>query len=399
MWGVIEDNKDVFAQYLARKKQLLGLEKLTYDVDAPLGKVSKTYSFDEAANFVVQQLAKVSPRMAEFVVSAFEKRWVEAEDRGFKRAGAFCTSFPVSKETRVFTTFAGTPGNVSTLAHELGHSFHQHVMTDLPLLAQRYAMNVAETASTFNELVVADASVLSAATQEEKISLLGEKVERSIAMFMNIHARFIFETNFYEERRRGPVGAGRLNELMLEAQKQAYRDSLDVWHPRFWCSKLHFYNTGVPFYNFPYTFGFLFSSGIYALFKQGVADFEQRTSICPGYQHEGRGAGCAPGCGPDPAGFLAAGRGHGGGRRQGVSTAHRITAGAFLSVPTSRAGLDDLRPACPQDYCQGGIACSTCEVVMGNISVLCSGVSPRDMNWWWPCVKPHWITAELTGTW
>jgi oligoendopeptidase F len=277
MWGVIEDNKDVFAQYLARKKQLLGLEKLTwYDVDAPLGKVSKTYSFDEAANFVVQQLAKVSPRMAEFVVSAFEKRWVEAEDRGFKRAGAFCTSFPVSKETRVFTTFAGTPGNVSTLAHELGHSFHQHVMTDLPLLAQRYAMNVAETASTFNELVVADASVLSAATQEEKISLLGEKVERSIAMFMNIHARFIFETNFYEERRRGPVGAGRLNELMLEAQKQAYRDSLDVWHPRFWCSKLHFYNTGVPFYNFPYTFGFLFSSGIYALFKQGVADFEQR---------------------------------------------------------------------------------------------------------------------------
>lgn len=277
MWSVIEDNKDVFVQYLARKKKLLGLEKLTwYDVDAPLGKVSKTYSFDEAANFVVQQLEKVSPRMAKFVISAFEKRWVEAEDRGFKRAGAFCTSFPVSKETRVFTTFAGTPGNVSTLAHELGHAFHQHVMTDLPLLAQRYAMNVAETASTFNELVVADASVMSATSQEEKISLLGDKVERSIAMFMNIHARFIFETNFYEERRRGPVGADRLNELMLEAQKQAYRNSLDVWHPRFWCSKLHFYNTGVPFYNFPYTFGFLFSSGIYALSKKGEADFEQR---------------------------------------------------------------------------------------------------------------------------
>lgn len=277
MWGTIEDNKDIFVQYLARKKQLLGLDKMTwYDVDAPLGKVNKTYSLDEAANFIIQHLQPVSPKMAEFVTFAFNKRWVEAENRGFKRAGAFCTSFPATKETRVFTTFAGTPSNVSTLAHELGHAFHQHVMTDLPLLAQRYAMNVAETASTFNEMVVSDASVMNASTPEEKTSLLAEKVERSIAFFMNIHARFIFETEFYQLRRRGPVGAQRLNELMLEAQKKAYRDGLDVWHPRFWCSKLHFYNTRVPFYNFPYTFGYLFSSGIYALSKKGDAGFEEK---------------------------------------------------------------------------------------------------------------------------
>jgi len=277
MWDTIDDNKEIFVQYLARKKKLLGLEKLTwYDVTAPLGKVNKTYSFDEAANFVVEQLKPVSTKMAEFTESAFVRSWVEAENRGNKRAGAFCTSLPATKETRVFMTFAGTPSNVSTLAHELGHAFHQHVMTDLPIMAQRYAMNVAETASTFNEMVVADASVRQAASQEEKLALLAEKVDNSVTFFMNIHARFLFETAFYEERRRGPLGADRLNELMLEAQKKAYRDSLDVWHPRFWCSKLHFYNTGVPFYNFPYTFGYLFSSGIYALSKGGGTEFEQR---------------------------------------------------------------------------------------------------------------------------
>lgn len=277
MWNTIEDNKDIFVQYLARKKKLLGIDSLTwYDVVAPIGKVSKNYSFDEAANFVVEQMAQVSPKIADFVVSAFNRHWVEAENRGNKRAGAFCTSLPATKETRVFMTFAGTSGNVSTLAHELGHAFHQHVMTDLPVMAQRYAMNVAETASTFNEMVVSDAAVKNAGSTEEKIALLAEKVDNSVTFFMNIHCRFLFETSFYEERRRGPVGAARLNELMLEAQKKAFRNSLDVWHPRFWCAKLHFYNTGVPFYNFPYTFGYLFSTGIYALAKEGKADFEQR---------------------------------------------------------------------------------------------------------------------------
>lgn len=276
MWGVIEDNKEIFVQYLRRKKKLLGLEKMTwFDVTAPLGQVSKTYTFTEAANFVVTQLKPVSPKMAEFVTSAFNKRWIEAENRGNKRAGAFCTSLPYSKETRVFMTFVGTADNVSTLAHELGHAFHQHVMTDLPVMAQRYAMNVAETASTFNEMVVADAALRNA-SQEERIALLAGKVDNSISFFMNIHARFIFETNYYAERRRGPVSADRLNELMVSAQKQAYCDALDDWHPRFWCSKLHFYITGVPFYNFPYTFGYLFSSGIYAMAKESGKNFEER---------------------------------------------------------------------------------------------------------------------------
>lgn len=277
MWDTVEKNKEIFVRYLERKKRLLGLEKLSwFDLDAPLGKVSQKYTFTRACRFVMEQLARVCPQMAHFCASAFQKRWVEAEDRPGKRAGAFCSSFPLSGESRVFMTFAGSPGNVSTLAHEMGHAYHHHVTSHLPFLARRYPMNVAETASTFAEMVVADAAVERAATREVKIALLDGKVRNSISFFMDIHARFLFETAFYERRRSGPVGVEELNSLMLQAQEKAYRGSLDKYHAHFWCSKLHFYLTRVPFYNFPYTFGYLFSAGIYALAGEAGSSFEKR---------------------------------------------------------------------------------------------------------------------------
>ena len=137
-------------------------------------------------------------------------------------------------------------------------------------------MNVAETASTFAEMAVADAAVEKAATREEKIALLDGKVRSSVSFFMDIHARFLFETAFYERRRRGPVGVDELNRLMIEAQQKAYRNSLDNYHAHLWCSKLHFYLTRVSFYNFPYTFGYLFSTGIYALARETGTGFEER---------------------------------------------------------------------------------------------------------------------------
>jgi pepF/M3 family oligoendopeptidase len=277
MWDAVEKNKDIFVNYLERKKKLLGLEKLSwFDLDAPLGELNQKYTYAQACRFVVENLATVIPKMADFCDGAFQKRWVEAEDRPGKRAGAFCSGFPVSRESRVFMTFAGSPRNVLTLAHEMGHAYHHHVLFDLPFLAQRYAMNVAETASTFAEMAVADAAVEKAATREEKIALLDGKVRSSVSFFMDIHARFLFETAFYERRRRGPVGVDELNRLMIEAQQKAYRNSLDNYHAHFWCSKLHFYLTQVPFYNFPYTFGYLFSTGIYAMARETGAGFEER---------------------------------------------------------------------------------------------------------------------------
>jgi oligoendopeptidase F len=277
MWDVIDRNKDIFVDYLKRKAELMGLERLAWvDVDAPFGGTSKKISYDDGARLIVEQFQRFSPKMAEFSVNAFEKRWIEAEDRAGKRPGGFCTSFPIAGETRIFMTYGGTSNNVATLAHELGHGYHQYVMNDMPALAQEYAMNVAETASTFAEMIVADASLKNAESDEERISLLEDKIQRAVAYFMNIHARFIFETNFYEERKQGLVSVDRLNELMVNAQKHAFKDSLSSYHPHFWAAKLHFYATEVPFYNFPYTFGYLFSSGIYTRALQEGASFEDK---------------------------------------------------------------------------------------------------------------------------
>lgn len=265
MWDVISANKAPFVDFLTAKASLLGKAQVEWeDVDAPLGETTSTYTYEEARDFIVRHFSRFSPEMAEFANMCFEQRWIEAEDRPGKRPGGFCTSFPVSKQTRIFVTFSGTPGNVSTLAHELGHAYHQHVMRPLPQLATNYAMNVAETASTFAEAIVSDASIREVTSDHERLILLENKVSRSVAMFMNIHARFLFETRFYEARKQGVLSVEALNALMTQAQREAFSGSLASTHPHFWASKLHFYITGTPFYNFPYTFGYLFSSGIYA---------------------------------------------------------------------------------------------------------------------------------------
>lgn len=275
MWTAIEQNKEPFVAFLNRKAKLLGVEKLSmYDIGASLGKSETKVSYNQGANRIIEQFQKFSTQMADFAKMAFENRWIEAEDRAGKRPGGFCTSFPNKKQTRIFMTYSGTESNIATLAHELGHGFHQHVMNDLPIQNQRYAMNVAETASTFAEMILADAAVRQATSKEEKVALLEDKIRRGITFFMNIHARFLFETNFYEERKNGMVPVERLNELMVTAQKEAYCDTLDEYDPMFWASKLHFHKTGTPFYNFPYTFGYLFSLGIYAHALEQGNDFE-----------------------------------------------------------------------------------------------------------------------------
>ncbi|MDM5285459.1 M3 family oligoendopeptidase [Peribacillus castrilensis] len=279
MWNVIADHKEPLVRFLKRKAELLDLDKLSWaDLDAPLAVTaeSKVMDYQEGADFIIQQFAKFGSQLANFTQKAFEDSWIEAEDRPGKRPGGFCTGFPLNKQSRIFMTYSGTPSNVSTLAHELGHAFHSYAMRDIHPLNRSYAMNVAETASTFAEMVVADAAVKEAASEEEKLVLLEDKIQRSVALLMNIHARYLFETRFYDERKQGYVSAERLNELMVDAQKEAYGDALSDYNPTFWASKLHFYITGVPFYNFPYTFGYLFSLGIYANALKEPAGFEEK---------------------------------------------------------------------------------------------------------------------------
>jgi len=277
MWEVIDRNKPKLVEFLNRKAELLGLNKMTwYDMYAPVGTATGKMSYDEGAAFIVEHFRKFDENMADFAVRAFEEAWIEAEDRAGKRPGGFCTSFPLKHQSRIFMTYDGSPSSVSTLAHELGHAYHQHVMNDLPQAVQGYAMNVAETASTFAEMIVSDAAVKTAATTEERLTLLEDKIQRAVAFFMDIHCRFLFETRFYDERKKGLVSVEKLNDLMETAQKEAFSGALDSYHPYFWASKLHFYSTSVPFYNFPYTFGYLFSTGVYAQALQEGPAFAQK---------------------------------------------------------------------------------------------------------------------------
>ncbi|WP_375152560.1 M3 family oligoendopeptidase [Enterococcus mundtii] len=279
MWETIQKNKQPLVDYLTRKANLFGKEKMEWqDQDAPiiLGDMKeKTFTFDEAAAFIIENFNKFSPKMAEFAQDAFNKSWIEAEDRPGKRPGGYCTELPETQESRIFMTYSNSVNEVATLAHELGHAFHSSTMWDLPALNREYAMNVAETASTFAELIVADATLKAASTKEEKINLLDTKLQNALAMFMNIHSRFIFENQFYTARQKGLVAEQEITDMMIEAQKEGYANALSTYHPYFWAAKLHFFIDDVPFYNFPYTFGYLFSLGIYAYANEQGSSFEQ----------------------------------------------------------------------------------------------------------------------------
>jgi oligoendopeptidase F len=176
-------------------------------------------------------------------------------------------------------TWGGEYDHLMTLAHELGHSYHAWVLKDMPYWTTHYPMNLAETASTFNELRVTDAALQNATDPRERLMLLDQKLVNAYTMFCNLRARFLFDTSFYAERKEGMVPRARLDELMTEAQRQAYGGTLadpDGFHPLFWASKLHFFITDLPFYNFPYVYGFLFANGVYDRAQSEGASFADR---------------------------------------------------------------------------------------------------------------------------
>jgi oligoendopeptidase F len=276
LWSAVSARKSVLLKFMAKKAQLLGLEKLTwFDLQAPLPHASasrQTLGYDAACDHVVQTFNGFSDDFGRFAQSALEKRWMEVENRPGKRQGGFCTWFPTARQSRIFMTFTDSPDSMSTLAHELGHAYHSHVLRDRPFFLQDYPMNLAETASTFAEAVLNEELLKSARgrgerSRDEQLAILDGMLADAVVYLMNIHSRFLFEDRFYAERVQGEVSAARLSELMLAAQREAFCDGLadDGWNPNFWISKLHFYISSLPFYNFPYTFGYLLSLGVFNL--------------------------------------------------------------------------------------------------------------------------------------
>jgi oligoendopeptidase F len=273
MLEVVKARQEVARRFLRRKAGLLGRERLGFqDLHAPLPVSSpRRVPFDEGRERVLAAFEAFDPELAEFARGAFHRRWIDWRPRPGKRPGGFCSSSSWIRESRVFITYDGADGDVSTLAHELGHAYHAWLVRDLRPWATRYPMTLAETASTFAEQLVIEAGLSGPDSgPEERAAILDGRMRDAATFLLDIPMRFDFEKAFYEERGRGELAPGRLCELTLQAQRQNFGDTIaeDELDPWFWASKLHFYITGLSFYNFPYTFGYLFSLGIFSHAKQ-----------------------------------------------------------------------------------------------------------------------------------
>jgi pepF/M3 family oligoendopeptidase len=256
--------KPLLQRYLAKKAALLGVDRLEWqDQWAPVAKTPK-WSWAQAQAFVEENFGAWHPELADFARMAFAGRWIEAEDRSAKAAGAWCAVLPMSQQSRIFMTFGGTFSGAMTLAHEMGHAFHNHVTRKLPQSLVRVPMTLAETASVFAENLVRDAALAAAREPSDRLAMLDARLGAGMVFLMNIPARFQFELALHTERQSGELDPDALDELMVRCQRQAYGDSLGSWDPTYWCSKSHFHMSDRAFYNFPYTFGYLFSSLVYA---------------------------------------------------------------------------------------------------------------------------------------
>ena len=274
MLGAMDEYLPKFWQYLRAKAKLLGHGGGLpwYDLFAPVGKESAAFSVEEARDFLVQQFSTFDDELTALVQRAFDEAWIDFYPRPGKRGGAFCSSILALGESRILTNFDGTFSAITTLAHELGHAFHNLCIRDHRPLNHGYSMPVAETASTFNECVVMNAAIAAASDKAEKLALIESQLQKITQVICDIYSRYRFETMVFENRESRFMEADTLCDFMLEAQKASYGDGLDhsCLHPYMWVNKQHYY--GPTFYNFPYAFGALFSRGLYALYeKEGAA--------------------------------------------------------------------------------------------------------------------------------
>ncbi len=275
MLGAMDEYLPKFWQYLKAKGKALGHKNGLpwYDLFAPMGEASTKFTAEDAKEYLVKQFSTFDQELTDMVAEAFDNAWIDFYPRDGKAGGAFCAGADCLGESRILTNFDGMFTDVVTLAHELGHAFHNQCIREHKPLNKDYSMPVAETASTFNECVVMAAAIRSAASDDERLALIESQLQDATQIICDIYSRFRFEAMVFENREEQFMNADALCGLMTEAQKQSYGDGLDhnCLHPYMWVCKGHYY--GPTFYNFPYAFGGLFARGLYAQYLEEGADF------------------------------------------------------------------------------------------------------------------------------
>jgi pepF/M3 family oligoendopeptidase len=276
MLGAMRDAFPMFRRYWYAKAQSLGRERLPWwDLWAPVGRLERRYTFAEARDFILEQFGKYSQRLAGFAQRAFDGNWIDAEPRDGKRGGAFCIPVPAVEESRILCNFDGSLSQVTTLAHELGHAYHNACMVGKTLLQRRTPMTLAETASIFCQTIIVDATLGQAAEDEEELAILEDFLIDASQVIVDIYSRYLFETEVFERRVEAELSADDFCDIMRRCQQETYGDGLDsrYLHPYMWAWKPHYYSPSLSYYNFPYAFGLLFGLGLYAIYQQRGAAF------------------------------------------------------------------------------------------------------------------------------
>jgi pepF/M3 family oligoendopeptidase len=278
MLGAMEASFPAFRRYFKAKAKRLGKEKLAWwDLFAPVGTSNKTFTWDEARDFVLANFGKFSPDLQAFARRAFDSGWIDAEQRDGKRGGAFCMGVPAHKESRVLCNFDGSLDQVSTIAHELGHAFHNECayQAGKTELQQDTPMTLAETASIMCETIAMEAVLATSSDPQDELAVLEARLTGDAQVIVDIYSRYLFEKEVMERRAESELSADEFCEIMERAQKATYGDGLDEahLHKYMWTWKPHYYSAGFDFYNFPYSFGLLFGIGLYAIYQQRGAAF------------------------------------------------------------------------------------------------------------------------------
>ncbi len=278
MMQAMEESFPAFRRYFKAKAARFGGDALPWwNLFAPTGKLEKSYTFDEAANFILKNFEEFSPDLRTFAETAFNQRWIDAEQRPGKRGGASCMSVPAVKESRILCNFDGSLDQVMTIAHELGHGYHNYNMFQAgktPLQRQT-PMTMAETASIMCETIVFNAVMNTISDAEAELALLETALINDAQVIVDVYSRYLFENEVFERRENSELSADELCEIMEDAQAQTYGEGLavDYRHKFMWTWKPHYYYAGLSFYNFPYAFGMLFGVGLYAIYQQRGEDF------------------------------------------------------------------------------------------------------------------------------
>ena len=275
--SAMEEYLPKFWEYMRAKGRLLGYDNGLpfYEMFAPLEGNSAVYTTEDAKEYLVSLFSTFDQEETDMIARAFDEAWIDFYPHDGKVGGAFCMPVTALKESRVLTNFGGTLGDVVTLAHELGHAFHNHCLRDNSLLNMDVSMPVAETASTFNEVVAMNAAIAKETDPIVKRALIENQLMDANQIICDIYSRYLFETSVFENRENEFLFADQLCDLMLEAQKKAYGNGLDhnFLHPYMWACKSHYYSGSLSFYNFPYAFGGLFARGLYAKYLKDGPSF------------------------------------------------------------------------------------------------------------------------------